>query len=219
MSFIKFKKAFTLTEIMIVLTIIGVITAVILPIGINAIPDENVMKFKKAHSTLNTIVRELVNSDKYYLNGEMNKTKDNVDVTAGHLCNAMSDIVAVKTVSCKTSSTGQTGYVDMSSGLDTIKANVDKQCKDSNSNANIGQFTTSDGILWYDANPTIHFASNSLATQTSNGFLSRYKVFCIDVDGAGAGEDPFGYGIRVDGKVITGARADEWIQKNIQGKD
>ena len=49
--------------------------------------------------------------------------------------------------------------------------------------------------------------------------LTVYKVFCMDIDGIGKGEDPFGYGIRVDGKVLLGARAQEWLQKSIQEKE
>ena len=41
----------------------------------------------------------------------------------------------------------------------------------------------------------------------------------MDIDGIGKGEDPFGYGIRADGKILTGKRADEWLEKNIQDKD
>ena len=41
----------------------------------------------------------------------------------------------------------------------------------------------------------------------------------MDVDGINKGEDPFGYGIRVDGKIILGARAQEWLGKNIQDKE
>ena len=41
----------------------------------------------------------------------------------------------------------------------------------------------------------------------------------MDIDGIGKGEDPFGYGIRADGKVLPGARADEWLQKSIQEKE
>ena len=46
----------------------------------------------------------------------------------------------------------------------------------------------------------------------------NYKYFCMDIDGINQGEDPFGYGIRVDGKIILGARAQEWIKKSIQEK-
>ena len=49
-----------------------------------------------------------------------------------------------------------------------------------------------------------------------NGFDIAYKTFCMDIDGFNKGEDPFGFGIRADGKILTGARADEWINKSIQ---
>ena len=45
-----------------------------------------------------------------------------------------------------------------------------------------------------------------------------YAIFCMDIDGLNQGEDPFGYGIRVDGKILTGKRADEWLEKSIQEK-
>ena len=46
-------------------------------------------------------------------------------------------------------------------------------------------------------------------------------MFCIDIDGVPANatetncvnECPFGYGIRVDGKIIAGKRATEWLEK------
>ena len=41
----------------------------------------------------------------------------------------------------------------------------------------------------------------------------------MDIDGINKGEPPFGYGIRFDGKILTGKRADEWINKNIQKGD
>ncbi len=49
--------------------------------------------------------------------------------------------------------------------------------------------------------------------------LRAYKVFCIDIDGINQGEDPFGYGIRADGKIMRGARAEEWLEKSIEHKD
>ena len=43
-----------------------------------------------------------------------------------------------------------------------------------------------------------------------------FRVFCIDIDGINKGEPPFGYGIRADGKILTGARADVWLEKGFQ---
>ena len=52
-----------------------------------------------------------------------------------------------------------------------------------------------------------------------NGNDISYKIMCIDVDGIGKGEDPFGYGIRADGKVLLGLRAETWSNKSIQGSN
>ena len=52
-----------------------------------------------------------------------------------------------------------------------------------------------------------------------SGFYYIYKMFCMDIDGIKEGEDPFGYGIRVDGKIVLGERAQEWLEKSIQDKD
>jgi len=41
----------------------------------------------------------------------------------------------------------------------------------------------------------------------------------MDIDGVNRGEDPFGYGVRVDGLIVNGARADEWLNKSIQNKN
>ena len=46
----------------------------------------------------------------------------------------------------------------------------------------------------------------------------------MDIDGLGKNstnsncdnECPFGYGLREDGKIIAGARAQQWLQKSIQ---
>jgi len=50
---------------MIVLTVIGILAGILIPVANNSRPDENVMKFKKAHATLANAIHELVTSDKY----------------------------------------------------------------------------------------------------------------------------------------------------------
>ena len=80
MKFLKTKLAFTLAEILIVLVVIGVITAILLPVAIQSSPDENVMKFKKGNATLGKVISELVNNDKYYADGDLGKYPNGNDV-------------------------------------------------------------------------------------------------------------------------------------------
>ena len=263
------KKAFTLAEIMIVLTVIGVITALLLPIAINSSPDENVMKFKKGNNTLGTVIRELVNSDKYYANGDLgiraNGTiidgSNDEDIT--YFCQSFADIVSTKKLSCSENSTHTSeAYARIDIGryfdretddnIETEKLRVDEVCK--NSQAIIGaEIITIDNIVYFQTTPRITFGMNwseelemndeydgavgcnenhqaclnaRLFGPPNNAFHVDfygndrvYKVFCMDVDGINKGEDPFGYGIRADGKIFTGARADEWMNKSMQKGD
>ena len=60
----------------------------------------------------------------------------------------------------------------------------------------------------------------------NDDFCNIYKVICIDIDGIpdDGSENcddvkdvcPFGYGVRYDGKILTGQRADEWLEKGFQ---
>ena len=101
-----FKKAFTLAEIMIVLTIIGVLTAILLPVAFQSAPDENVMKFKKANNTLGAVVRELINSDEYYSGGDFgirangSQIKGSNDVEKKYFCSSFADLLSTKSVNC-----------------------------------------------------------------------------------------------------------------------
>jgi len=268
------KKAFTLAEIMIVLTIIGVLTAILLPIANHSRPDENVMKFKKADTTLKNVIRELVNSDKYYVDGDLgirklaNGTSQLIDGSHSgdntYFCNSVADMLSVKKVNC--SDTIVTGFdnlrIDTVCGLNvgdkmqhgacayTAKEGADIACK--NNAGDIGnEIITSDNIVYYQSSaaPFGFILSNNYSSfedckevQGETACKSRlfggnmhnnqfnfdriYKVFCIDVDGIPLNGSkncddvkdicPFGYGIRADGKIISGARADEWVEKGFQ---
>ena len=50
-------------------------------------------------------------------------------------------------------------------------------------------------------------------------YLDMGKVSLLVSVRTNEGEDPFGYGIRADGKVFFGAKANEWLQKSIQEKE
>ncbi len=248
------KKAFTLAEIMIVLTIIGVITAILLPIAFQSAPDENVMKFKKGNNTLGNVIRELVNSDNYYLDGNLGIRANGNYVDGTHdgdytyFCQSFADLLNVKDLNCK-----ETGAVYEESFYQvgaSVKEDLDNLCKKATTGSEI---ITSDNITYFQVNPkmpfgvkwvdaseelktncqnpdfysshtdncetTLLFAASNSSVNDDNGFGAVYKIFCMDVDGIDKGEDPFGYGIRADGKIIMGARADEWMNKSVQQGD
>ena len=253
------KKAFTLAEVLITLTVIGIITAVIVPVAIHSKPDENTMKFKKAHNTLYQVISTLVNSDKYYLNGDLGikpdgslideKTAENIK----YFCNSFADIITAKKVNCSaTRNERKSAFVHITTSNGAIsdtsdptlrgkspKELLDFFCKEK---TNVGaEIIANDNIVFYQTNPAITFGINNKdsiindegyftgyvvdvrlfgTTRILDGedFDTMYKIFCIDIDGINNAEDPFGYGIRADGKILTGKRADEWLEKSIQGE-
>ena len=183
------RKAFTLAEVMIVLTVIGILTAILMPIAFHSAPDENVMKFKKATTTLGTVVREMVSSDQYFQDGNLSKKSDGTSASSIFVCESMADIVNYKSADCtKVNGTTYTGDPDVDCNTGTKKA----------------QIITADGVQYF------------LASNTRFSNTNPLKAFCFDVDGVGYGEAPFGFAIRQDGKMFYGARAQTWSSKSVQ---
>ena len=114
------------------------------------------------------------------------------------------------------------------------KGKIDKACIDAIEKGMECEIETSDDICYYQTAPNFAFGVMTYGNGKCNRVFSppnetpylhdennmdvNYKVFCMDVDGINQGEEPFGYGIRADGKIILGARAQEWIEKSIQEK-
>ena len=214
----KNKSAFTLAELLIVLVVIGVLLAVLIPSAVDSMPNEDVMKFKKAHNSLSVIIRELAGSDTYYKNGDLAILKNGATVTGTSLCTTLADVVTVKSQSCaSTTSKVSAPYVSSTTALSTIMTTLDTKCAAVTNLTNVNYFTTPDDIIWFDPGAADHFGT--FTTIDTNGFYQYYKVFCIDIDGVNKGEAPFGYGIRRDGKLLVGTRATQWLQKSMNNKD
>lgn len=242
------KKGFTLAEILIVLVIIGVLTVILLPMAFQGSPDEEVMKFKKGNNTLLTVVRELVSSDEYYKDGDLGVRKNGQKIDGTHdgdkkyFCNTFADLLNVKSVNCSEYTDGNLGHACSNWG--DITVSIDERCtKVANKNGkNIEEIITNDGIVYYQASPgtTYNYKGNLYDESTDSvsdeeigkeypegafydldedGFLRCAKVFCMDIDGIKEGIEPFGYAIRVDGKIYMGKRALEWMNKSIQKND
>ena len=237
------KIAFTLAEVMITLTVIGVITAVIIPVAIHSKPNESVLKFKKANQTLYQAIQTMVNSDKYYLNGDLGTKPDGSDVDATYFCKTFADIVTVKKTDCRvvdvhSDTTKWEHYAGSYYAIEWDRNKLDAYCNTAQVN-NFNEIVTTDNVVFYETISIIHFKAkgtpdsqkpdgsdfhiqdNYLFYDNYNSFNQNrvYKTFCFDIDGLNKGEKPFGYGIRVDGKIIVGPRAEEWLEKSIQGEN
>ncbi len=276
----RFIKAFTLAEAMITLTIIGVISAIVVPVAVNSRPDENVMKFKKAHKTLYQVINTLVTSDKYYLNGDLGIRADGTLLTHGvstyvqYFCLTFADLLSTKSVNCVNGLTDEAGgggaillsdeaISQVATGIvpcvrpvtqESIAATkewLDRACKKSAKSVG-AEIVTTDGIAYYNTRPYVTFGIKNVTANEANGLEHNiniryfsppnrypadyadefgndisYKAFCVDIDGIPdnatrtdcKNECPFGYGIRADGKILNGERADEWLEKDIQGEN
>ena len=227
------KKAFTLAEIMIVLSVIAVLTAILLPAAKNATPNEDLMKFKKGHNVLLSAIRELVNSDKYYYDGDLGVKQDGSLVDSPKFfCNSLADILSVKAVNCSEDNLGyNTTAVANLPDFTTYEIDgkkiqdlADCMCKN---NLSAGEeIVLSDGTVIYSVNPYYHFGAKTESGKSFEGRIfnpcsqeQRYKYICLDIDGSNSGEEPFGYALRADGKIINGSRANSWINRNIQSKE
>lgn len=240
------KKGFTLAEIMIVLSVIAIITAILLPAARHATPNENLMKFKKGHLTLINVIQELVNSDDYYADGMLDTKPDGQWVDSPtYFCNTFADVVGnLKSLNCNTiKSDSGFGYCINAQWLYTGNGNIyaieypDNLCK-TYAPTQGDEIVLNNGISYYMLYPGNYFAAfpNDLpyrhrdyTLSAFNGFpfYSLYKVLCMDIDGTPenatetdcVNECPFGYGIRVDGKILFGKRATDWFKKTLQEKD
>ena len=217
------KKAFTLAEVMIVLTVIGVLTAILLPVARQSMPDEDLMKFKKAHNTLGTTIREMVTSDKYFLDGNLALKLNGNPAGTIDLCNSFADILNLKEFQCPDSNTWGS-IINMPFDADAMCTAVinpthyDKDTKKFKTSSPVSSFRLQDDTYIYFLGS---FHNNSPDFVDENGFSNHYILFCIDIDwvtdetktSVCGNECSFGYLVRNDGKIVIGARAGEWLAR------
>ncbi len=166
------KHAFTLAEVLITLTVIGIITAVIIPVAIHSKPDKNLIKFKKGNITLYQVISTLVNSDKYYLDGDMKYRYDGVKLLGSNIehvtyfYKAFSDVVSTKHVNCyengmqhNDGNLAKFMYDENCKPLIDYSSSASESCKANaiNSKEKDNLIVTTDGITFYDMEPNLTF--------------------------------------------------------------
>ena len=256
------KRAFTLAEIIIVLTIIGLLSAILLPSAIKSRPKEDIMKFKKTNSVIAQVIGDLATSGRYFYMHDLGKLPNHIEIAEvediphqqrlitalnesptdtkaeKYFCNALAEILATKENNCQATGYEDEPYASVvdpdsptnASDLDGMKVKLDEICLAAKDSITKGyEILTTDGVQWYQASPQMTFgtldsdqlryfadpkAKGKPKYHDSKGFDANYKVLCIDIDGDKE-DPPFGYGIRVDGKVVLGAQAEEWLHKSL----
>ena len=165
------KKAFTLSEVMVVLVVLGVLAAVLIPNVKKASPNKNKLLFKKAYMVTEGILDEMVNTSKYYTYSDPD-TPGLVD---------QSPIALPEQYAF-----GPTKFCEIFADKVNTVGNINCDSSHSNpasgsTNLSSGNFTTTDGITWHL--PTTP-ASGSLTVFTippaANG---NTRDIIIDVNG------------------------------------
>jgi len=90
----KKQKAFTLGEVLIVIGLIGIIATLLLPVLSQMQPDRRKLMFRKAYTTIDRIVTELVNDDVFYPDAlgkvGLDNTTTDLNIT-GNVLNGMTE--------------------------------------------------------------------------------------------------------------------------------
>jgi prepilin-type N-terminal cleavage/methylation domain-containing protein len=60
------RNAFTLSELLVALGVIGVLTAIVMPIVFSLAPDQNALMAKRAFDTTETVISNLLNDNTCY---------------------------------------------------------------------------------------------------------------------------------------------------------
>ena len=105
------KNGFTLAELMLVFTVIGILTAILVPALFSAMPDIPKLKAKKAYNTFSRAVEQLINTAPYAEAGSFaavnvikyTGTKSDDDSKSRNLlfCNSMVSALNATHVDCK----------------------------------------------------------------------------------------------------------------------
>ncbi len=104
---LNIHKGFTLAELMITFTAIGILIAVLVPVLFMAAPDTNKLKAKKAYNTLTRAMQILMNSDPYVNTASLDASKiitgdtQEDEILRNTLfCSALADTLNANNVNC-----------------------------------------------------------------------------------------------------------------------
>lgn len=149
------KKGFTLSELMIAITVLGILCAAILPALLNNNPNQNKMMMKKAYYLTSEVVSELINNPSLYPIKNTSGTNFEFNEFAN------TEAVEIGT----TSYSGVTKFPMLFAKLintdDSPGTTCSNLCYDKSTNSSCTTFTSQDGMDWcinsLSASPTEYF--------------------------------------------------------------
>lgn len=225
------KGAFTLAEIMIVFTVIGILTAILIPTLFASAPEQEKLRAKKAFNTLTRAVETLTNSGPYDTNDGLLDATPFVTDSDGQedfFCNNLVEVLNVKKADCSNDKVPKTETFQLKLETDSstpkkakyadLQTDIDDVCSKASTGYydNVGvdtfDFITADNIMW----GVQHLKFNDASTITVNGVTmpSAYTVVCFDVARHTSSDHMYGAGIRRDGKIVVGAKLQALIDED-----
>ncbi len=152
------KIAFTLTELMVALGIIGILCAIMLPIIFNLMPDQNTIMAKRAYYAIQEVVADLINDDACYPDLTINDSGARIgfDDEAGH--------------------DGCSGWTSGSSANSKFQTLFQNRL---DGNGSGGSFTTKDKVQW-----DITFGSGKNTFDGTKDDAEYYANIVVDVNGS-----------------------------------
>ncbi len=237
------KCAFTIAEIMIVFTVIGVLSAILIPALFMSSPDQGKLRAKKAFNTLTRAVENLTNSGPYDLNGGMlvaTSFSTDADDRNAFFCNNLAEILNVKSVDCTkddvngaiTSTDGCAAFVSDTTNrkqlclkesttnnvadYETLQNEFDNACKKAfyDNNTPKGEFNfVTSDGIMWGIQRT-DFNNNQTLTLNAVTSPAFYNLVCIDVGNHKKSEYIYGAGVRKDGKILVGKKLQEIVTED-----
>lgn len=192
------KKAFTLSEALVTLAILGVLAAILIPVLDNVRPDKDRIMYKKAM---------------YAMQGAVSSVMDEISAVATNTNSYWADSTVSNTVDFCQKVAGSLNIV----GVDRCGVNDWQNATPSQyGSGSEPDFITTDGVMWWGL-AKYKFGNTSTDPNTQNSEYHNIYVTRKDqYDSSGNMKDgnaPLKIQVRYDGRVGTGDGAD-WAAEN-----